>query len=77
MEMNNIDHVTYDGTIKGIFNDFEKGKIFNLVEMWVDYSIELDGTVSTVSLTPNKGKTMISFNYQDLKKLVEGKGNGR
>lgn len=33
MEMNNIDHVTYDGTIKGIFNDFEKGKIFNLVEM--------------------------------------------
>lgn len=77
MKMSNIDHVTYDGTIKGIYNDYEKGKIFNLVEMWVDYSIELDGTVSTVSLTPNKGETMISFNYQDLKKLVEGKGNGR
>ena len=75
MELNNIDHVTYDGTIEGVFNDFEKGKIFNLVEMWVDYSIESDGTVSTVSLTPNKGETMISFNYQDLKKLVEGKND--
>ena len=72
MKQNNIDHLTFTGEIKALYNNFEKGIMFKPVKMWVDYSIERDGKTTTVSLSPNKGVSMVTFNYQELKMLVEG-----
>ena len=72
MKQNNIDHLTFHGEVKAIYNDLDKEIMFKPVKMWVDYSIEKDGKTTTVSLSPNRGITMITFNYQELKMLVEG-----
>ena len=77
METDNIDHLTFDGEIRAIYNSFKDDKIFVPVNLWVKYSVEKNGETTTVSLSPNKGEVMITFNYQDLKKLVEGKNNGK
>ena len=77
MKIDNIDHLTFDGEIRAVYNNFKDDKIFVPVDLWVMYSVEKNGETTTVSLSPNKGETMITFNYQDLKKLVEGKNNGK
>ena len=63
--------LTYGGEIKGLINVTEN-KTFE-----VNYTIDLEtGKTTTTSILINefgKGFLMITFNYQDLKKLVESR----
>ena len=67
--MNRVD-ITYDGEIKGMINVIDK-KTFQ-----VNYTIEGDtqkpSTTSILIKEDKKDFLMITFNYQDLKKLIEG-----
>lgn len=65
-----LKHVTYDGVIRGVYFNEHEGS-FEMKDLMVNYSIENGGEVSTVSIgIPDP--IMFTFNYQDLKKLVEG-----
>lgn len=60
--------LTYSGVLKARKNVFEKENIL------VDYTVEGDtGKVTTTSfLLKEDPLLMITFNYQDLKKMIEG-----
>ena len=70
--MNRLD-ITYGGEIKGMINVIDK-KIFQ-----VNYTVEGDTkkptTTSILIKEDKKDFLMITFNYQDLKKLIEGEDN--
>lgn len=67
--MNRVD-ITYGGEIKGMINVIDK-KTFQ-----VNYTVEGDTkkptTTSILIKEDSKDFLMITFNYQDLKKLIEG-----
>lgn len=67
--MNSVD-ITYGGEIKGMINVIDK-KTFQ-----VNYTVEGDTkkttTISILIKEDKKDFLMITFNYQDLKKLIEG-----
>ena len=72
--MNKID-LTYNGKIKAYITGGKKtleGK-----KLYVDYTIDgISGETTTTSiLIQEEPLFMITFNYQELKKLVEGKEN--
>ena len=68
--MNKID-LTYSGKLKTLFNVLEEKKLD------VNYTIDgKSGETTTTSILINEEPLfMITFNYQDLKKLVEGVDN--
>lgn len=65
--MNKVD-LTYSGKLKGLIN------VLNMKNFDVDYTIDGEtGEITTTSILINgsdKEFLMITFNYQDLKKLV-------
>lgn len=71
--MNRID-LTYSGEIQGMLNAIENKKLL------VDYTIESDtgkATTTSILLTNEFDAPifMVTFNYQELKELIEGNKN--
>ena len=71
--MNKID-LTYSGEIDGMLNAIQEKKLL------VDYTVEGDtGKATTTSiLLTNEWDApifMVSFDYQELKELIEGRSN--